>query len=216
MSSFVIIWEQNMYSNKKKNIAHEWPGHAAINIGEAFEKPRVALNGNYASWLPSANIGSFGVKGFFKRNKEASWNFSIAEDIVYETYLPDHVIKLDTDAAKENAMQAEWNAIRNKKNASYAAFRKNCSTIVSRILHAGGFYSRKWAENNNWVWAPSDIRQLATSAGGTFMKWKDVRTILSASGLNAADWGQIWLARSGAFCTTGAPVYKQKEGYKVG
>jgi hypothetical protein len=65
---------------------------------------------------------------------------------------------------KQRVHSPTWNAIRTKRKASYAVFRKSCSTIVSRVLHAGGFCAKKWVEDNNWVWAPSDIRRRALSA----------------------------------------------------
>jgi hypothetical protein len=178
---------------------------------------QASLLNAYVSWWPSVNIGSFGIKGLLKRNKKGRRNLTLAHDILDEGYLMDHVIKLDTDAGVEARMQAEWNAIRTKKKASYGAFRKNCSTIVSRVLHAGGLHAFKWAEDNNWVWAPSDVRRLALRAGGTLMKWRDFRDkVLSSSGLSSGEWNYINHARSGRFCTCGAPVEHQQDGYRAG
>ena len=200
MATYVFIWEENMFSNKKKNIQHEWPGHPVINIGDTFDRPapdtskfKSEAYAEYArdKWQDNLqNNYVSGGRGEIEhqlqhlrcvpgRFREGKYRLCICEDVQVEGYVPDHVIKLDSDAAAEKAMMGEWIGMLNKhKNrlVSYQPVRKNCSTIASRVLHAGGFYFRKWAENNNWVWTPSAIKQLALAAGGTRIKWQDFTT----------------------------------------
>jgi hypothetical protein len=228
---FVFIWEQNMYRNQRVK-GHTWPGHTSINIGKKFDKEfdasavpedanvlqmlsehAAGLSRNYVSWWPGGTNGGFGAGAVFKKSPRARKNVSLTTDIVLEGYLPDHVIRLDATAGQKADMLAAWAEIRQKPKATYGSFRKNCSTIASRVLHAGGYLGHKWALNNNWVWAPSDILKLALSAGGTRMKWRDLVPLLTGSGIRMADYGNIRTARSGRYCTCGVPVDYQQDGY---
>lgn len=229
MPSYIFVWEQNMYQNQKV-AGHTWPGHSSLNIGSRFitgrEGPKDGATieeilefgrtfvDNYVSWWPTKPPGGFGVAGALSPKKiKGIAGGDLASDIIRETYLPDHVIQLDTTTNEEALMQAEWKAIRRKRNASYKIFRKNCSTIVSRVLQAGGYYSQKWAENTNWVWAPSDILRLSLAAGGVQILWKDFSKLISKAGIKISDIQYIREARSGLFCSCGAPVAYQKNGY---
>ena len=189
--SYLIIWEENIFTHKKSKSGHTWPGHAALNIGEVFDPPvgitNVAPNNNYVSWWPDEGV-SFGPGAVFGGGKtKASPHTTLMEDIECEGYLPDYVIKLHVyNPDMLNYMQAEWNAIRMKNNASYHSLRKNCSTIVARVLLAGNFGNggsymmdgsradKKWSESSHWVWSPSSFRGsvLQSKGGGTDLSTK--------------------------------------------
>lgn len=220
---YVIIWENNMGGNKKLK-GHTWPGHAAINLGDHFDEQRDGKYGvtgptdapgalfNYVSWFPSEG-SDFGFLDIFKFKQLGSPNSSFIDDIQCEGYYPDHVIKLACSDNALNQMIAEWRLIRLKPSgASYKAFRKNCSTIVSRVLHAGGFYAQKWAIDKNAIWTPANVLKLALAVGGVQMDWEEFLTLLQSSpGASPADWvlrsrGRVIdCARDRAFCSTGAP-----------
>src|SRR5262245_51824538 len=174
-TSYVIVWENNTLGHRKVN-GHTWAGHSALNIGNQFEPASGILGlNNYVSWWPDTNLGGFGVKNMvkqvFHKGQGSNVHLSLVKDIQDEEYLPDHVIALNTNQDRMQDMQAEWNAIRQKVGSHYRAMWKNCSTIVSRVLFAGGFYSQKWALNSNIVWSPAAIRKLALSVGGQKMQW---------------------------------------------
>jgi hypothetical protein len=220
MASYVIVWEQNMYG-QKKTAGHTWPGHSSINIGDDFDPPFSApatgdvgaahaayvgtLHNNYVSYWPFVAGATFGVADVFGKRPAGDVKRSIADDIKAEGFLPDWVIKLASSNAKEQDMLAEWNAVRTKVGKSYGAFKKNCSTIVSRVLHAGGFYAKKWAIDCNWVWAPGDIRRLALEVGGTRMKWSEVTPLLTASGITPAAYWSRDYTRDAAYSNIGTP-----------
>jgi hypothetical protein len=208
MASYVIIWENNTFGHQKVS-GHTWPGHAAMNIGDSFDNGEVdPILNNYASWWPGEgadfSIGGI-IKSLFTKSQKGDFNFSIIDDIESETYLPDHVIKLDTSRDQQMLMKSEWRSVfRKPGGASYKNLRKNCSTIVSRVLHAGGFLAQKWAVDNNWAWTPADVRALADASGGTHMTWVAFLAVLAQSNIAPDELGAA-TARSGRYCSTGAP-----------
>lgn len=225
MASYVIVWENNTFGHQKVS-GRTWPGHSAMNIGEFFDKGEVDFYINsYVSWWPGEgadfSVGGI-IKSMFTKSQKGDHNFSFLNDVDCEGYLPDHVIKLNSSSEQEARMRAEWQTVFMKKGgASYKNLRKNCSTIVSRVLHAGGFYAQKWAVDNNWVWSPADIRALADGAGGTHMTWTAFLAVLAKSGINPADINsdgkQVTQARSGRYCSTGAPCkYQSGETWQPG
>ncbi|MBM3979883.1 MAG: hypothetical protein FJ304_06295 [Planctomycetes bacterium] len=218
MPSYVIVWENNTFGHQKVS-GHTWPGHFAINIGNIFDDADMArVFNSYVSWWPGEGA-DFGVKGvikaMFKKAQKGDRNLTFDEDVDAEGYLPDHFIKLDTTDEQEKKMKAEWLSVLTKKGGStYKNLRKNCSMICSRVLHAGGFYAKKWAVDNNFACSPGDIRALACCSGGKLMKWTDVMDVLKKSGITAANLSAKE-ARSGVFCSTDAPCnYQKSETFK--
>jgi hypothetical protein len=226
MASFIFVWEQNMYL-QKEIAGHEWPGHSSMNIGNHFDGAQTFtptrglspaaglaeldtwrknnLTRNYVSYWPATRGATFGLADILGKRDAGKPKYSIADDINAEGYLPDWVIKLNTDATKEQDMLAEWATIRDKPNSTYGAFKKNCSTIVSRVLHAGGFYAKKWAVNCNWVWAPGDVRRLALKVGGVPLKWSDFASILAAAGIPPSKYLSRDYTRDAAYSNIGVP-----------
>src|SRR5262249_7377442 len=155
------------------------------------------------SYWPATQGATFGVADVFSKRSRSRANYSIADDINAEGYLPDWVIKLDTDANEERNMLAEWATVRDKPKGTYGAFKKNCSTIVSRVLHAGGFYAKKWAVNCNWVWTPGDVRRLALKVGGQQLTWAKFEPILTAAGITPSMYRFKDYTRDGAYNNIG-------------
>jgi hypothetical protein len=223
MASYVFVWEQNMYLQKEIG-GREWPGHSSMNIGDHFDSGSFTptpgqswdetmaardawlktLSRNYVSYWPATAGATFGAADVFGKRSRSTTKFSVADDIKAEGYLPDWVIELDTDANEERAMLAEWATIRDKPKSTYGAFKKNCSTIVSRVLQAGGFYAKKWAVNCNWVWAPGDVRRLALKVGGQPLTWAQFAPVLTA-GIPPSAYGFKDFSRDAAYNNVGAP-----------
>jgi hypothetical protein len=223
MASYIFIWEQNMYLQKEIG-GREWPGHSSMNIGDHFDPKsftpnynspvdvgqqyadyQATLSKNYVSYWPATAGATFGAADFFGKRSKGACKRSVADDILAEGYLPDWVIKLDTDDNEERDMLAEWATVRDKPKGTYGAFKKNCSTVVSRVLHAGGFYAKKWAVNCNWVWAPGDVRRLALKVGGRALDWATFQPILTAGGISPADYSNKDFARDEAYNHIGVP-----------
>jgi hypothetical protein len=211
MASYVIIWENNTLGHQKVP-GRIWPGHAAMNIGEEFDKD----NNNYVSWWPDGTANFNALHALFSKAQGGHRHSTFTRDVRSEKYLPDHVIRLNSGTGRENRMRAEWQAVYMKDGgSSYKNLRKNCSTIVARVLHAGGYHARKWAVDSNWVWTPSDVAKLARGAGGDHLSWTEFKEVLQASGVdgdNIQSHGEkIKKARSGVYCSTGARVWYQKD-----
>ncbi|VTR96205.1 Uncharacterized protein OS=Acidiphilium multivorum (strain DSM 11245 / JCM 8867 / AIU301) GN=ACMV_24800 PE=4 SV=1 [Gemmata massiliana] len=228
MASYVFVWEQNMYLQKEVS-GREWPGHSSMNIGDTFDAAFVnnpnsnvsqmdqftaytgGLTKNYVSYWPNTAAATFGVADVFGTRKQSRCKRSVVEDLQAEGYLPDWVIKLNTNTNQETRMMSEWASIRDKPKSTYGAFKKNCSTIVSRVMHAGGLYAKKWAVNCNWVWAPGDVRQLALKVGGQPMTWANFVPLLGAT---AAQITKKYYVRETAYNHVGAEP-KHHHGKKI-
>ena len=97
---------------------------------------------------------------------------TLSEDIATEKAQP-HVEYLLYDRDEEtgeqfldvNEMREEWRSIRHKKDATYRTLAKNCSTIVGRVLRAGGVENlvgriKAISYSHNMYWTPKDVAQL--------------------------------------------------------
>jgi hypothetical protein len=63
------------------------------------------------------------------------------------------------------AMKQAWDTLRNKPNAHWKLFDKNCATGVARVLKAGGADNYATKAQNQAVWWPSDLIKYAKSMG---------------------------------------------------
>ncbi len=210
MPSYVILWENNTAGHKAVS-GKTWSGHAAMNIGAVFPTPGKRAQKSYVSWWPqsSAKFSIFGIIGSALTPKAASRagrsEQFLRQDIEDEKYLPDHVLELKTSEGQEREMLAEWKVISNtfsENEVKYHALRQNCSTIVSRVLHAGGFHGFKWSVDTKWAWTPADVRKMLRGQG-RYMKWTEFLEVLEKSGIEESDL-PTKQARSGRLCTTGA------------
>ena len=210
MPSYVIIWENNTPGHKRVPDAHYWEGHAAINIGSKLPPGATHWN-SYVSWFPKDDLLVSELPSHLFSSGQAGKSTSFMHDVYFEGYLPDHIVKLSSDPDKEAKMRAEWNTINQSQGgASFHMLRSNCSTIVSRVMQAGGYYAFKWAIDNNLFWTPADVHRLALAAGGESMSWEDFVEVLKVSGILPQHLvkkygGQCKKARDARLCTTGAP-----------
>lgn len=170
-SAVVYIWFP-VFAKQETNV-----GHAALYIGdphigkniernyyayanrEARHVDRGAIehvNTNYVSWWPESDAQWLG-------KQPQGRNLFLESDISAEGS-PPHLVYTVSGLDVAN-MRAEWFKIRNKTNAHYDLFRKNCSTIVLRILTAGGALKNLptakhlWFSNNLYV-TPKNIAQI--------------------------------------------------------
>lgn len=220
--SYVIVWENNTFGHHKATRSHTWAGHSSMNIGSRFEADRDGdgPSETYVSFWPGTTT-SFGVRAVMRSaTTDASYKSLFTSDLVMERYLPDHFIELPHTEQAELQMQAAWREIRmTQGGAKYRNLRNNCSTIVSRILHAAGLCAHKWAVDHNFAWSPSDIKDLAIRAGGRQLKWDEVLAVLGDSGITEQRIKDVlppgqYNARSGVYSSTGASVKFQQGGVR--
>jgi hypothetical protein len=194
----VLIWENNIIDT-----GHTWIGHAAMKIGGNWTGPNVD-DDDYVSWWPDGPSGK-------KEEADADPNKHLVTDILSEGYLPDHIIEINTTPNQELVMKAAWIAIRDKPNAHYKMLRKNCSTIVARVLRAGGYsagtYAGLWYDHC-LVWMPHNVKDFALAAGGVLASWANLKQQLAQVGMTDANittqrYG-VAKARDRRFCSTGA------------
>lgn len=79
----------------------------------------------------------------------------------FKTSLPDEgrVFRINLEGLDVAAMQAEWLRIKNTPNGRYHLLTKNCSSIVAKILKAGGadeLIGYNWQPKYN-VWTPNQM-----------------------------------------------------------
>jgi hypothetical protein len=113
-------------------------------------------NISYVSWWPAQDAGLTDKK--LQKRK-----LFLEEDIEAEGAAPHVVYTLyDLDAG---AMRNKWQEIREKPNAHYQLLRKSCSTIVLRVMKAGGaleklpVLKRGWFGTNAYV-TPKNVAQV--------------------------------------------------------
>jgi hypothetical protein len=163
--SKVYIWyphrdpAMKVWSNLKKS----WcVGHASMHIGK-YE----GMTGHkgYVSWWDVKDSGGLFTSATGKRQ-------TLAADIASEG-VPPHVTYTLYDNDDDGnqlldieAMRQEWRTIRNKETtAHYRTLAKNCSTIVGRVLRAGGVEGllskiQTASYAHNMYWTPKDVAQL--------------------------------------------------------
>jgi hypothetical protein len=205
--SYVFIWANNVMTT-----GHGWPGHVSMNIG-GVTIARFTNDEDYVSWWPKTE----------ETKKESSLGQNInhvVTDISREGYLPDYIYELADTLEKRAAMQACWKAIYTKATGHYRLYLKNCSTVVARVLRAGGYsagaYSGIWYDHST-IWTPLKIAEFVSRAGGTSVQWDTFKAKLEAMNITAADFvvdqgpngkrnGElITMARDNRFCKCGAP-----------
>lgn len=122
-------------------------GHASMHIGAHTERNDTEW---YVSWWPEGN-------SVFNESRSCN---TLSGDWSGEGGLPHVVYKVyggDIDV-----MKTVWDASRNKPAAHYDMFKKNCSTLVARILNAGGHKRDmgKWARftlAHQTIWTPAAV-----------------------------------------------------------
>lgn len=79
----------------------------------------------------------------------------------FKTSLPDEgrVFRINLEGLDVAAMQAEWQRIKNSPNGRYHLLTQNCSSIVAKILKAGGadeLIGYNWQPKYN-IWTPNQM-----------------------------------------------------------
>lgn len=220
MPSYVILWENNTAGHRAVS-GKTWSGHAAMNIGATFPTAVRRTKKSYVSWWPQSaqKFSVFGIIGKVLTpqvvSKAGRSEQFFTQDVEDEKYLPDHVIELTTGEEQESKMLGEWKTVSNtfsESETKYHALRQNCSTIVSRVLHAGGFHGHKWSVDSHWAWTPADVRKMLRGRG-RYLTWREFLQVLSNSGIQEGDLPAAQ-ARSGRLCTTGASCrFQQNESF---
>jgi hypothetical protein len=95
-------------------------------------------------------------------------------------------------------------------------YQKNCSTIVARVLRAGGYRAGIWYDHST-IWTPLKIAGVVSRAGGSSVEWDTFKAEREAKNLTAADLvvdqgangrrnGEpVTMARDKRSCRCGAP-----------
>jgi len=178
MAVTVFIWNNNVGAE------YSYLGHASLHIGYApvarYMDDRLTT---FVSWIPVKPGGGRSHSG----KVLADPNLNILQDLTFEGYAPDHVIQIPTTLNQETKMMEEWRAIRHKRKfpgqvdpaPSYDLKRKNCATVVQRVLKSAelGWASNplKWnIDRRHRNWTPLDVRDLALGySGARKIAWFD-------------------------------------------
>ena len=187
----VLVWENNMVPNVVRGLLatasdnfernHSYPGHAALSVDDVWNGGTTPSE-SYVTWVPEESLTQ--ATGTAKAVTDARTRHatsyavrSLCGDLALEHYLPDHVVRVTGLSATK--MQAEWAQIKAKGSAHWRQYRKNCSTIVGRVLRAGGAGG---AAAHNLVWTPKKVLALALKCGGTAMTWDQLMAEVEAQG----------------------------------
>lgn len=135
-------------------------GHASMHIGPDWQSGDTV---NYVSWWPDHTNDTLDLLPGRKSGGECR---SMAQDAKSEGGKPHVSFQLyDLDVG---AMAKEWALIKGKNQAHYRLMRKNCATIVARVLRAGG--AATWAAKGilpSWdahrvYWTPKLVAKLCS------------------------------------------------------
>ena len=191
--SLVYIWENNLLPGGRTKLTggHTWVGHASMNIGDALDPlptEQAAVANMHVSWVPGgdSDVKEKRLKGYALQSSGTNISH-IVYDVGYETYWPDHVIQLPDGKADLLKAQAAWKDIRTQPGAAYKMLNFSCSTVVAKVLKAGGFSAGSVWADNNLVWTPIKVRDFALDAGGKMLTFVEFVTILSKVNLKDAD-----------------------------
>ncbi len=142
----VYIWPQSKGESKF--------GHAAMMIGR---------NGSYVSWWPGGEGAgpSSLLPGVVH---EAATPLSLKQDIEWEGDKRPERYAIESSALNEIEMERyykqEYGITGDQR---YRLRRKNCSTMVFKVLEAGGATSLVRAPFFQWIWTPNKVREYAIS-----------------------------------------------------
>jgi hypothetical protein len=162
----ILIWNNN---NHSLGGGHDVTGHSAMNITDNWVEGASDNGRNYVSWWPGEQKKE--LLGHSKGRKFGVEASNFLEDIKDEGgYAPDHIIRVDNKSIDTNAMLAKWSEIRNKENAHYRYLRKNCSTIVARVMRTGTKSGSGWYRHST-IWTPLKVKRFALDIGGKELDW---------------------------------------------
>jgi hypothetical protein len=169
--TYVLYWRQRKGPDALQN------GHAALIIdsheflhGGTTGGPDFTGTDWYVSWLGGGAGGTA-----FKQRGVANTFFNDSQEWGGHPLKPGSQYRVPTKwVAVQNLnrqlMKQEWDQIRNKLNAHWKLFDKNCATVVARILKAGGGDQLATKAKHQLVWWPSDLLTYAKSMGANVYK----------------------------------------------
>jgi len=141
-------------------------GHASMHIGPDTQEDNTV---NYVSWWP---LGDMGPEGLLPTVKDSSKLCTLRKDKRSEGGAAHRTFKIEhLDVA---AMVRKWLEIRTKPDSHYRLMRKNCSTIVARVLRAGGaselakgskqrhLHVPSW-DAHRTIWTPKNVYTLCNA-----------------------------------------------------
>ncbi|MBL4764865.1 MAG: hypothetical protein JKX67_06255 [Colwellia sp.] len=127
-------------------------GHASMHIGQHTEGNS---NDWYVSWWPATDevFNQPSQQNSFDRDLSGAGEGGPAH-VIYQLFGGDI-----------RAMKTSWDDIRNKPASHYDLLNKSCSTIVARIIRAGGHHKelgrlKRASYAHNIYWSPKDVAQL--------------------------------------------------------
>lgn len=191
----ILVWNNQMGVHMNR-----YPGHASMMIGNSWNDRE---GKNFVSWIPDTDDPKGGIFG--------RGNLTLLADLQFEGYAPDHIIEMP-DSLDQGRMLAEWTKIRNKANAHYDIHRKNCSTILARVLAAAGAKAGFLA-SHNLIWTPLKVKRLAMDMGGSEKTWASLLIEARAAGYLTNSERELLLklykrdARHGAAATENGAYY---------
>lgn len=106
----IFIWNNHMF-----HMSHKWAGHASMSIDDTWPANFDDIIENYVSWVPCHDARSL------SRHKRGIPAANILEDIYYEGYGPDHVIKMKFEETDTSAMKHHWRFARTKNVMQYTS-----------------------------------------------------------------------------------------------
>lgn len=126
-------------------------GHASMHIGSHTDDN---TRDWYVSWWPS------GDDVFMETSDQHTYREDLGDageggpaHVIYQVY-----------GGGINKMKLEWDNIKAKQGSHYDLLKKSCSTIVARILRAGGHDKqlnvlKQISHAHNSYWSPKDVAQ---------------------------------------------------------
>ena len=198
-----ILEEYGKLRTALEKLNESTPEHAGAmgkleKQGERFEECLTDRSDLYVSFFPDAYAKSshatnpvkkmildkfgknFGVN-YFRRGliHRSFWH-----DLLWENYVPDHIIRIPETAAQKQLMKKAWEDQRGKNDGdiSYRFKYKNCSRLAARVLIAGFgnqlnlYWTGKVKARK--IWTPLHVKRLAFKIsqkvkGATALSWDE-------------------------------------------
>ena len=136
-----------------RNALHVAPSALEASYITQFGGPH--YNDNYVSWWPDD-----GGADLINPNTDAAPMLGLYRDVEAEESEPHVTYTLY--GLDVTAMRAQWRKDRDKAGAHYKLYGKNCSSIVARVMRAGGAHKHLGKLASAWfahnaIWTPHKV-----------------------------------------------------------
>ncbi|HVJ53273.1 MAG TPA: hypothetical protein VM689_12470 [Aliidongia sp.] len=157
----VYIWYPTIRDDAGGKLENLNIGHAAMHLGNDYDPKNSEF---YVSWWPGGGF-SFTSPQIVAEKAQPRHRRRFESDCIAEGAPPHVVYTLECEPYQNIAMNEAWKQIMyGKSKPSYHVYRKNCSSVVARVLKAGGM---QWPMGNmdqlmktkNVIWMPRDIAE---------------------------------------------------------